>query len=138
MKRILIVDDHPLVIKTCRQLFGAMGVSEILAADNASAGYDIYATLRPDVAVVDLRFCANELAGLALIQKMRSQNPSAVIVAFSITTDPAIRTAAIDSGATAFVCKDGPISDLLEACKLNLGKLSHRSMSDDQTSDNVV
>jgi DNA-binding NarL/FixJ family response regulator len=119
MKRVLVVDDHPLVIKACHQLFETMDVQEILAATNASAGYDIYASTRPDVAVVDLRLDPGDLTGLALIRKMRSQNLSAVIVAFSMDADPAIRAEAFNAGATAFVCKDAPISVLLDACKLS-------------------
>ena len=119
MKRVLVVDDHPLVIKACRQLFGAMDVQEILAAANASAGYDIYVSTRFDVAVVDLRLDPGDLTGLSLIRKMRSQNSSAVIVAFSMDSDPTISAEALNAGATAFVCKDAPIGVLLDACELN-------------------
>ena len=117
MKRVLIVDDHHSVTKSCCPLFGDLG-ADVLAASNATMGYHSYVTQQPDIAIIDLKLGSDALAGLSLIRLMRIYSAAVVIVALSMNDDPSTRQDALDAGATAFVSKDAPIGELLQACKL--------------------
>jgi DNA-binding NarL/FixJ family response regulator len=117
MKRVLIVDDHHSVTRSCCRLFGDLGAKDVLTASNARVGYSSYVTQQPDIAIVDLKLGPDDRAGLSLIRDMRMYSPAVVIVALSMNDDPAVRQDALDAGATAFVSKDAPINELLQACE---------------------
>jgi two-component system, OmpR family, response regulator len=117
MKRVLIVDDHHSVTKACRRLFGDLGARDVLTASNARMGYHSYVTQQPDIAIVDLKLGSDAVGGLSLIRQMRFHSAAVVIVALSMNDDPATRQEALDAGATAFVSKDAPIGELLQACE---------------------
>ncbi len=53
--RVLIVDDHPVVVTGCRALFTSDPSVEILKASDAKAGHQEYLQNHPDVTVVDVR-----------------------------------------------------------------------------------
>ncbi|WP_370198462.1 response regulator transcription factor [Bradyrhizobium sp. YCK136] len=53
--RVLIVDDHPVVVTGCRALFTSDPSVEILEAFNAKEGHRAYLQKHPDVTVVDVR-----------------------------------------------------------------------------------
>ncbi len=40
--KVLVIDDHPIVIQGCRRLLEDMGVEEILVAATLSDGFRIY------------------------------------------------------------------------------------------------
>ena len=117
MKSILIVDDNPIVVFGCRQIFGAAGVRQIVSANSVASGYQIYVANEPNVAVIDLQLGQGE-SGLSLIRKIRELGSRITIVAFTMHDDPAIRKEALKAGATSFVCKDASMGELLSACGL--------------------
>jgi DNA-binding NarL/FixJ family response regulator len=117
MKSILVVDDNPIVIFGCRQIFDAAGARQILSAYSVTSGFENYIAHKPDVAVIDLELGRGE-SGLSLIRKIRELGSRITIVAFTMHNDPAIRAEAVKAGATSFVCKDAPMGELLSACGL--------------------
>jgi two-component system, NarL family, invasion response regulator UvrY len=117
MKSILIVDDNPIVVFGCRQIFDVAGARQILSADSVTSGYESCIAHEPDVAVIDLQLGRGE-SGLSLIRKIRELDSRITIVAFTMHDDQAIRREALKAGATAFVCKDAHMNDLLFACGL--------------------
>ena len=117
MKSILIVDDNPIIIFGCRQIFDAAGATQILSADSVTSGFENYIAHKPDVAVVDLELGRGE-SGLSLIRKIRELGSRITIVVFTMHDDPTIQNEALKAGATAFVSKDADMNDLLFACGL--------------------
>jgi two-component system invasion response regulator UvrY len=117
MKSVLIVDDNPIVIFGCSQILGYAGVRQILSADGVGSGYQTYIIYKPHVAVIDLELGRGE-SGLTLIRKIRELDSRMTIVAFTMHDDPVIRREALAAGATAFVCKDASMGELLSACGL--------------------
>jgi hypothetical protein len=47
--RILIVDDHPIVISRCRALLGAESGVEVIDAPDGAAGFAAFFKAKPDV-----------------------------------------------------------------------------------------
>jgi two-component system invasion response regulator UvrY len=117
MNSILIVDDNQIVVFGCRQILSAAGVRQVLSADSVGSGYQTYIIHKPDVAVIDLELGRGE-SGMTLIRKIRELDSRMTIVAFTMHDDPVIRREALKAGATAFVCKDTSMSELLSACGL--------------------
>ena len=54
MTRVLVIDDHPIVLQGCRQLLEDAGVDNIVQAQSLADGFRLYRMQRPDVIIVDL------------------------------------------------------------------------------------
>ena len=52
--RLLIIDDHPVVISGCRAIFAAREDVEILEVANGERGIDAYFSLSADAALIDI------------------------------------------------------------------------------------
>ena len=115
MYRVLLVDDHPVVVEACRWLLSEAGIGELSEAHDAESAYEAFVRERPDAAVVDLRLQSQELGGIGLIQRMRSHDPGARILVFSMLADPRIVRSAIDAGASGYLLKDAPPHELPKA-----------------------
>jgi DNA-binding NarL/FixJ family response regulator len=115
MSTVLLIDDHPVVLAACRSVLESLGVTAVFDATDVSTGYRAFLQYRPDVVVVDLRLHGRDLAGLALIERIRSYAPHAAILVFSVHVDPIIVDASIAAGATGYLTKDAPLEELAKA-----------------------
>ncbi|GAA4529781.1 response regulator transcription factor [Chelativorans composti] len=115
MNRVLLVDDHPIVLQGCRRVLEDAGVREVLEAGSAISGYRQFLRSRPDTVIVDLALNGNRLGGLDLIRRMRRHDSRVPILVLSMHTDPHIVSRALESGATGYVLKEAGPRDLLAA-----------------------
>ena len=115
MTRVLIVDDHPIVLQGCRRMLQDAGVAEVLEARDVISGYRLYRRNRPDVMIVDLGMQDKGLGGLALIRRISAHNPRARILVFSMHSDPVIVARALQAGAIGYVVKDTSAENFIKA-----------------------
>ena len=115
MTRVLIVDDHPILLQGCRRILEDMGIDSIMEASDIVSGYRLYRRHRPNMVIVDLSFQGNSLAGLPLVQRIRRQDPQARILVLSMHSDPAIVGRALQAGATGYAVKDSSPEGLVQA-----------------------
>ena len=54
MSRVLVIDDHPIVLQGVRQLLEDAGVNQVTQALTLAEGFRLYRTHKPDVIIVDL------------------------------------------------------------------------------------
>jgi DNA-binding NarL/FixJ family response regulator len=129
MTRVLIIDDHPIVLHGCRRILQDAGVREVLEASSVKTGYRLFLRHRPDMLIIDLALQGSGLGGLGLIQRVRVNNPRIPILVFSMHTDPVIVSRALEAGATGYLLKDTAPEDLIDAFDaLRAGRpyLNHR------------
>jgi DNA-binding NarL/FixJ family response regulator len=123
MSGVLLVDDHPIVLRACRQLLEASGVAKVIEAYDADTAHKALLEHEPEVVVIDLSLPGHEMGGLALIARIRSGDPDAKILVFSMHADARIVTSAIEAGATGYLLKDAAPDELLKAVEqVRLGK----------------
>ncbi|HTP90543.1 MAG TPA: response regulator transcription factor [Xanthobacteraceae bacterium] len=115
MTSVLIIDDHPIVLQGCRRMLEAAGVETVLEARDIASGYRLYRRHHPDVVVIDLAMQGSGLSGLSLIRRVRSHDPGARILVFSMHSDPIIVARALEAGAIGYVLKDTSADELLKA-----------------------
>jgi two-component system, NarL family, invasion response regulator UvrY len=115
MTRVLIVDDHPIVLQGCRRVLLDAGIAEVLEARDVVSGYRLYRRNRPDVMIIDLGMQNRGLGGLALIHRIRAHNPRARILVFSMHSDPVIVARALQAGAIGYVVKDTSAENFMTA-----------------------
>jgi two-component system, NarL family, invasion response regulator UvrY len=115
MTSVLVIDDHPIVLRACRRMLEDAGATSVIEARDPTSGYRLYRRHRPDVIIVDLGMQGSGLGGLPLIRRIRSHDPRARILVFSMHSDPIIVARTLEAGATGYVLKDTAPEALLEA-----------------------
>jgi two-component system, NarL family, invasion response regulator UvrY len=113
--KVLIVDDHPVVLSGCRSLFASDNSVKIDEATDAKSGHRAYMAKRPDVTVIDIKL--PDVSGFELMRRIRKDDPDARIIMFSMNDDPVFAARAIDIGAKGYVAKTGDPQDLVEAIR---------------------
>jgi DNA-binding NarL/FixJ family response regulator len=101
--RILIVDDHPVVLSGCRSLFAADTSVKIDEASDAKSGQRAYFQKKPDVTIIDINL--PDVSGFELMRRIRKDDPDAKIIMFSMNDDPAFVVRAVELGAQGYVSK---------------------------------
>ena len=101
--KVLIVDDHPVVLSGCRSLFASDNTVKIEEATDAKSGHRAYLVRKPDVTVIDIKL--PDVSGFELMRRIRKDDPEARIIIFSMNDDPALVVRAIEMGAQGYVSK---------------------------------
>jgi DNA-binding NarL/FixJ family response regulator len=113
--RVLIVDDHPVVLSGCRTLFASDHSIRIDEATDAKSGHRAYISKRPDVTVIDISL--PDVSGFELMRRIRKDDPDAKIIMFSMNDDPAFVVRAVELGAQGYVSKGDDPRILLKAVR---------------------
>ncbi|MBH0237873.1 response regulator transcription factor [Methylobrevis albus] len=112
MTRVLLIDDHPIVLQGCRRILEAHGASEVHTASRLLQAFQIYRRTRPDVVVVDLSIARKTLAGIGFIRRLRAIDRNVPILVFSMHADPVIVRKSLAAGATGYVHKDADPAEI--------------------------
>jgi two-component system, NarL family, invasion response regulator UvrY len=115
MTRVLVVDDHPIILEGCVQLLKAAGASQIMQAQTAIEGFRLYRTQKPDVVIVDLAMRTGTLNGLSFLRRLRLHDQETPVLVFTMHSDPVIVSRALELGATGYVLKDTSPEEFLKA-----------------------
>jgi len=102
--RVLIVDDHPMVIEGCRGMLSGQKDIEVLEAHNADEALDAYASAPPDVVVLDINLPG--VSGFELLRRILKRDVNAKIIVFTMNDDPVFAARAIEGGARGYVAKN--------------------------------
>lgn len=111
--KLLVVEDHPIVISGCRALFAEDNDVTMIEVRTASAAREAMKHHRPDVSVIDINL--PDGSGLELTKEFIRDDPEARIVVFSMSDTPMIAIQAIECGAKSYVSKNGNPLDLKDA-----------------------
>jgi two-component system invasion response regulator UvrY len=113
--RVLIVDDHPIIVAGCTAMLAGESDIEVFDACDAETGLQAYMERRPDVAVVDIGLPG--ASGFELARRILRLDPQARIVVFSMNDDAIFAARAIDAGARGYVTKNDDPYLLLRAVR---------------------
>jgi two-component system, NarL family, invasion response regulator UvrY len=111
--KLLIVEDHPIVISGCRALFSLNDDVTIMEARTAAEARSAILREPPDVMIVDINL--PDGSGLELTRELVAREPEARIVVFSMNDTPILAIQAIQAGAKGYVSKNGGPADLRQA-----------------------
>jgi two-component system invasion response regulator UvrY len=95
--RVLIVDDHPIVISGCRALLASDPDIVITTAADAESGEDSFVAEPPDICLIDINLPS--VSGFELARRILRRDASARIIMFSMNDDPVFAARAIEAGA---------------------------------------
>jgi DNA-binding NarL/FixJ family response regulator len=111
--RVLLVDDHPGIVRALSRLLSTECDVVGVMADGRDVA-DAAARLQPVVIVVDLNL--PDVSGLDVCRQIRDSNPRVKVVVISARIDDAIRDEALAAGASGFFEKSAA-NELIEAIK---------------------
>ena len=113
--KILVVDDHPLIVEALVQLLPQLGPSiEVRGAIDPAQAIAVLDN-EPDVALVLLDLALPGARGLDFLGDLKLDYPGVPVVVLSATHDQSTVMAALGAGAHGFVPKSADASVLLQA-----------------------
>ena len=111
--KVLVVDDHPLVLSAMTQLLGH--VDRPLTIYGAADRDETYALLaaHPDIALVLLDLALPGMRGLEMLGRLRRDFPRLPIAVLSATHDRQTVESALAAGARGFIAKTASPRNLI-------------------------
>ena len=116
MIRVLLADDHSIVLAGLRRLVEESGDMEVVAeaADGREAIHQIR-TVRPDVAVIDLSM--PQIDGLEVIHQIHPEFPDLPIIVLTMHAENQYVVRAIEAGAMGYITKQSAPEQLVHAIR---------------------
>lgn len=113
--KVLIVDDHPVVISGCQAALPSKQF-DVSEAATASQGLRQYNRHKPSVALIDVDL--PDVSGFDLLRRIRRSNREANILMFGSGDDAALVVRSIELGARGFISKAGALNELPRAISI--------------------
>jgi two-component system NarL family response regulator len=111
--RVLLVDDHRLLLEGLDNLLTAQGVDVAGMASDGQEALELAQTLRPDVILMDIRMPGWN--GLETTRRILAKMPTLKIVILTTSSDDQDLFEAIRSGAFGYLLKSMDAGELVEA-----------------------
>lgn len=113
-KKIVIVDDNPVILRLYTRLFQKAGFHPITAT-NGREGVDTIIREKPAAAVID--FMLPVLSGIEVCRQVRAAKDSrkTKLILFTADSDKETHKRAVDAGTDAVVVKSSEASEVIEA-----------------------
>ena len=111
-KRVLLVDDNPVVVKTLHQFFGHESDFEVCGeAENGRDAIEKAQELNPDLIVTD--FSMPIMNGLEESRVLKQLMPDLPVIVYTAFSDPFMEKELRAAGASAVVSKSAGITTLM-------------------------
>lgn len=116
MTRVLLVDDHELIRDGLSGVFSAQEDMEVVgAAKTVAEAFDLFDAHQPDVIVTDLQL--PDGTGLDVVRRVRKESDKVGLVVLTMHAGDDQIFAAMEAGASAFVGKDAPSTEVVKAAR---------------------
>ena len=114
--RVLLVDDHDLIRDGLMGVFALEPHMQVVGtAKTVATALQKYDELRPDVVVTDLQM--QDGTGLDVVREVRKNGGNAGVVVLTMHSGDEQIFAAMEAGASAFVGKDAPSTEVVKAAR---------------------
>ena len=113
--RALIVDDHELVRHGLATVFAAHSFEVVGQAGTVAEALAIFEKHEPDAVVTDLQL--PDGTGLDVVRAIRRGHPDTGLVIVTMHSGDEQIFAAMEAGASAFVGKDAPSTEVVQAAR---------------------
>jgi len=114
--RIVLADDHPIVLDGLRNLIRAEQDFELVG--EAASGLSALKIIReqhPDVAVLDISM--PELNGIVLSRRLAGEMPALRLLMLTLHEDRAYLNQALEAGVRGYVLKRSAVENLVQAIR---------------------
>lgn len=113
--RVLLADDHTLLVEGLRNLLEAHDIEVVGAAGNGQEAAELARELLPDVILMDIRMPVCD--GLCATRLIKSELPQIKIIVLTTSADEQDLFEAVKSGAGGYLLKSMDAESLIEALR---------------------
>jgi DNA-binding NarL/FixJ family response regulator len=114
--RIVLADDHPIVLDGLRNLVRAESDFELAGeAPSGLAALKVVREQRPDVAVLDISM--PELNGIVLCRRLTGEFPQLRVLVLTLHEDRAYLKQALEAGARGYILKRSAVENLVQGIR---------------------
>jgi DNA-binding NarL/FixJ family response regulator len=114
--RVLIADDHRLMVEGTKQALERAGGFEVVGeAVNGVQVLPLVRRLKPELVLLDLRM--PQMDGLTCLAKVRKEFPDIKVAILSVSQEPELIQTALKRGASAYIVKSIDPDDLAAALR---------------------
>ena len=125
--RVLVADDHRLILKAIRLVLGEAEDIEIVGeATSGSQVLPLIGRTNPDLVLLDIAM--PEMDGLTCLDRIQKLHPGTAVVVLSSHDDPETIASALARGAKSFIGKMVDARDLPSALRLIANGAIYRSI----------
>jgi DNA-binding NarL/FixJ family response regulator len=115
-KRILIVDDHPMMRDGLRQLIANEADLEVVGeADDVNEALAEAAKLKPDIAIVDITLRSGN--GLDLIKDLQIRSPETAVLVLSMHDESLYAERVLKAGGRGYIMKQEGGKKIIEGIR---------------------
>jgi two-component system, NarL family, invasion response regulator UvrY len=117
MKRVLLVDDHPMLRQGLRRMIEAS--DNLINVEEAESGKELIEKLKQqkfDLVILDISL--PDRNGIDLISHIRKNNKNTYVLVFSIYSDETFALAALKAGASGYLSKSSKPDDVMTAVRI--------------------
>jgi DNA-binding NarL/FixJ family response regulator len=112
--RVLMVDDHPVVLAGLKALVSADPLLSIVGeASDGAIALSLARTLRPDIVVLDISLPGMSGAGVAAV--LRTELPDCRVLVLTVHEDRAYLRQLLEAGAAGYLLKRSAAEELTRA-----------------------
>lgn len=117
--RILVVDDHPMVIEGMKAILQQISFVEVVGtANNSFQALELTDTLQPDLIITDINL--PEVSGIELTTRIKKKYPTIKVIGMSTFNDRSYISQMIQSGADGFLVKSASREEIEQAIPMVL------------------
>jgi DNA-binding NarL/FixJ family response regulator len=114
--RVLIADDHPLILAGIKSaLEDAQDFEVVAETNNGAQVLPLVSQTNPDLALLDMRMPGMD--GLTCLERIRKRYPEVKVVILSVSTDPGVIQDVLNRGASAYIVKSVNPADVPSALR---------------------
>jgi DNA-binding NarL/FixJ family response regulator len=114
--RIVLADDHPIVLDGLRNLIRAEADFELVGeAASGLAALKVIREQRPDVAVLDISM--PEINGIVVSRRLAAEIPQVSVLMLTLHEDRAYLNQALEAGVRGYVLKRSAVENLVQAIR---------------------
>ena len=115
-KRILIVDDHPMMRDGLRQLIATEPDLEVCGeAEDAHAALELAESCKPDIAIVDITLRSSN--GLELIKDLHIRSPQTAVLVLSMHDESLYAERVLRAGGRGYIMKQEGGKKIIEGVR---------------------
>ncbi len=113
--RLMLVDDHPLMLMGIASMLSGKGIEIVGTASNGSEALEMVPQLKPDVMMLDIVMPVMD--GIELARRMRALYPDVALLVLSSDSSLASLEVLLNIGIDGFLSKTSDAPVMLDAVK---------------------
>lgn len=112
--KLIVVDDHPMVLEGLRSMFAQINFTELAATcSNAYEAIEAIQQQQPDIVITDINM--PEISGIELTAKIKKEYPHVKVIAMSTFNERSYVTQMVQNGADGYLVKNATKEEIEEA-----------------------